>query len=101
MRLRRLPAADCLLEMIVHHLPSPLVAQKYRVENLYSGPLDDEVGELTIFLPSPPSTAFDCVQLLTLLSFCSLLLRAGCPGHPQLRPQRTAHDVYVAAIVGA
>eukprot|EP01104_Vermistella_antarctica_P018823 TRINITY_DN7129_c0_g1_i1.p2 TRINITY_DN7129_c0_g1~~TRINITY_DN7129_c0_g1_i1.p2 ORF type:complete len:839 (-),score=291.02 TRINITY_DN7129_c0_g1_i1:131-2647(-) len=39
---RWIPAADALLEMIVHHLPSPAFAQKYRVENLYEGPLDDE-----------------------------------------------------------
>lgn len=37
-----LPAADALLEMLVLHLPSPVVAQKYRVDNLYDGPLDDE-----------------------------------------------------------
>jgi elongation factor 2 len=40
-----LPAADALLSMIVNHLPSPSIAQRYRVENLYSGPLDDEVGK--------------------------------------------------------
>jgi len=37
-----LPAAEALLEMIVIHLPSPLTAQRYRVENLYEGPQDDE-----------------------------------------------------------
>lgn len=37
-----LPAADAVLEMIVVHLPSPVTAQKYRVDNLYDGPLDDE-----------------------------------------------------------
>lgn len=37
-----LPAGDALLQMIVNHLPSPMIAQKYRVENLYSGPLDDD-----------------------------------------------------------
>merc|ERR1711990_475847 len=36
-----LPAADALLEMLVLRLPSPRVAQKYRVENLYEGPMDD------------------------------------------------------------
>merc|ERR1712125_289730 len=34
-------AADTLLSMIVTKLPSPKVAQKYRVENLYEGPMDD------------------------------------------------------------
>jgi len=38
-------AADTLLEMIVTHLPSPAKAQKYRVENLYSGPQDDAAAE--------------------------------------------------------
>ncbi|CAO3658249.1 unnamed protein product [Umbelopsis ramanniana] len=37
-----LPAGDALLEMICIHLPSPVTAQRYRVENLYEGPLDDE-----------------------------------------------------------
>merc|ERR1719379_2523122 len=35
-------AADTLLSMIVMKLPSPRAAQKYRVENLYEGPMDDE-----------------------------------------------------------
>lgn len=39
---RFLPAADALLEMIIIHLPSPAQAQRYRVENLYEGPQDDE-----------------------------------------------------------
>jgi len=34
-------AADTLLSMIVSKLPSPVVAQKYRTENLYEGPMDD------------------------------------------------------------
>merc|ERR1712225_26163 len=37
-------AADTLLSMIVMKLPSPVVAQKYRVENLYEGPMDDEAA---------------------------------------------------------
>merc|ERR1711970_1650787 len=38
-------AADTLLAMIVTKLPSPRVAQKYRVENLYEGPMDDDAAE--------------------------------------------------------
>ena len=36
-----LPASNALLEMMIYHLPSPAKAQRYRVENLYEGPLDD------------------------------------------------------------
>jgi elongation factor 2 len=39
---RFLPAGDALLEMIVLNLPSPATAQRYRVETLYEGPMDDE-----------------------------------------------------------
>jgi elongation factor 2 len=39
-----LPAATCLLQMIVNHLPSPRTAQGYRCENLYAGPMDDEAA---------------------------------------------------------
>merc|ERR1719207_431056 len=37
-------AAETLLSMIVTKLPSPRVAQKYREENLYEGPMDDEAA---------------------------------------------------------
>ncbi|XP_077989018.1 elongation factor 2-like [Glandiceps talaboti] len=36
-----LPAGDALLKMITIHLPSPVTAQKYRMELLYEGPHDD------------------------------------------------------------
>ncbi|XP_070541892.1 elongation factor 2b-like [Ptychodera flava] len=36
-----LPAGDALLKMITIHLPSPVVAQGYRMELLYEGPHDD------------------------------------------------------------
>jgi len=36
-----LPAGDTLFHMITIHLPSPVVAQKYRAEMLYQGPHDD------------------------------------------------------------
>jgi len=37
-----IPAGNALLDMIVEHLPSPSVAQEYRTELLYTGPLDSE-----------------------------------------------------------
>lgn len=37
-----LPANEAILEMVVVNLPSPVVAQPYRVESLYEGPMDDE-----------------------------------------------------------
>ncbi|KAJ1867303.1 translation elongation factor 2 [Coemansia sp. RSA 989] len=40
-----LPAAEALMEMICIHLPSPKVAQKYRVAGLYEGPLDDNCAK--------------------------------------------------------
>lgn len=39
-----LPASEALLEMITTHLPSPIAAQRYRVETLYTGPMDDETA---------------------------------------------------------
>jgi len=40
-----MPAHEALLEMMIFHLPSPAQAQRYRVENLYEGPLDDKYAE--------------------------------------------------------
>uniref|UniRef100_A0A646QHT4 Eukaryotic translation elongation factor n=1 Tax=Hemiscolopendra marginata TaxID=943146 RepID=A0A646QHT4_9MYRI len=39
-----LPAGEALLQMIAIHLPSPVKAQKYRMEMLYEGPHDDEAA---------------------------------------------------------
>ncbi len=47
-----LPAGESLLQMIAIHLPSPITAQKYRMEILYEGPHDDEaaIGLFSCFL---------------------------------------------------
>lgn len=39
-----LPAGEALLQMITIHLPSPVTAQRYRMELLYEGPHDDEAA---------------------------------------------------------
>jgi hypothetical protein len=36
-----LPAGTALLEMVVRHLPSPVKAQKVRVDTFYQGPMSD------------------------------------------------------------
>ena len=41
-------AADSLIEMIILHLPSPKVSQKYRTLYLYQGPKDDECAKAMI-----------------------------------------------------
>ncbi|KAF9067168.1 P-loop containing nucleoside triphosphate hydrolase protein [Rhodocollybia butyracea] len=50
-----LPAGDSMLEMIVINLPSPATAQRYRVETLYEGPMDDEPLVLYISKMVPTS----------------------------------------------
>jgi len=39
-----LPAGEAMLQMLTIHLPSPVTAQKYRMELLYEGPHDDPVA---------------------------------------------------------
>ena len=41
-------ASEALLEMIILHLPSPRVSQKYRTLYLYQGPMDDECAKAMI-----------------------------------------------------
>ena len=48
-----LPAGDALLKMITIHLPSPVTAQRYRMEMLYEGPKDDEAAIGMLFLSFP------------------------------------------------
>ena len=42
---KRQPAAANLLDMIVLHLPSPVIAQKHRVSNLYERHADDRYAK--------------------------------------------------------
>ena len=41
-------ASEALIEMIILHLPSPKVSQKYRTLYLYQGPMDDECAKAMI-----------------------------------------------------
>jgi len=42
---KSLPLYDALLGMVVQHVPSPLEAQKYRVEKIWKGNIASEVGQ--------------------------------------------------------
>jgi len=41
---RELPLHKAILDMVVHHLPNPVEAQKYRIPMIWKGPLDSEIG---------------------------------------------------------
>jgi len=42
---KKAPVHEVLLDMAVEKLPSPLVAQEYRIPNIWQGELDSEVGK--------------------------------------------------------
>ncbi|MCL4412654.1 MAG: elongation factor EF-2 [Candidatus Thermoplasmatota archaeon] len=45
---KKSPLHKVLLDAVVHHLPSPAVAQKYRVPQIWKGDLNSEVGKAMI-----------------------------------------------------
>lgn len=42
---RKAPLHQVVLDMIIKHLPSPLEAQKYRLERIWKGDLNSEIGK--------------------------------------------------------
>lgn len=54
-----IPAGSALLDMIAEHLPSPAEAQQYRVENLYTGPIDSpEAAAVRTCDPTGPMSMY-------------------------------------------
>ncbi|MDO5848252.1 MAG: elongation factor EF-2 [Methanobrevibacter sp.] len=45
---QKVPLSDVLLGMVVEHLPSPKVAQVYRVPNIWEGDIDSPAGQCMI-----------------------------------------------------
>ncbi len=45
---KKAPVHEVLLDMAVEKLPSPLIAQEYRIPNIWQGDLDSEVGKTMI-----------------------------------------------------
>ena len=42
------PIHKAILEMIVDHLPNPIEAQKYRIEKIWDGRIDTEIGQAMV-----------------------------------------------------
>ncbi|MBD3189863.1 MAG: GTP-binding protein [Candidatus Heimdallarchaeota archaeon] len=42
----RLPIEEPVIELIINHLPSPLQAQHYRIENIWSGDITSKAGKM-------------------------------------------------------
>lgn len=76
-----LPAGDALLQMIVIHLPSPVTAQKYRVEMLYEGPMDDPAatGNHSCFIIFQDSFGLVCIIVECSYGFVGTFLLFGTP----------------------
>ena len=49
---KKAPLYQVILDIIVRHLPSPMVAQKYRVPKIWRGDLDSEIGKSMISVES-------------------------------------------------
>jgi elongation factor 2 len=64
-----LPAGEALLQMITIHLPSPVTAQKYRMELLYEGPMDDAAA---LGIKNCDPTVSVCVHVRVCVCVCSL-----------------------------
>ncbi len=43
-----LPIEKPLIDMIINHLPDPITAQKYRIQNIWKGDLSSDVGQAMI-----------------------------------------------------
>ncbi len=42
---KKIPLHDCLLGAVIEHLPSPNASSKYRIDKLWTGDLDSEMGK--------------------------------------------------------
>ena len=68
-------ASEALLEMIILHLPSPKVAQKYRTQYLYEGAMDDECAKAMMACdPEGPVMMFISKMMTGLLSIIAVVV---------------------------
>ncbi|HHD15386.1 MAG TPA: elongation factor EF-2, partial [Euryarchaeota archaeon] len=52
---KKAPLHKVLLDMIIHHLPNPLEAQKYRIPHIWHGDIESDLGKAMVTC-SPKST---------------------------------------------
>ncbi len=43
-----LPIDKAILEMVINHLPNPIISQNYRIKKLWKGSIDSEIGKAMI-----------------------------------------------------
>jgi elongation factor 2 len=58
------PLDEVLLEMIIEHLPNPVVAQKYRIPQIWHGDLDSEDGKALISCSPDAKTIGVCIGVV-------------------------------------
>ncbi len=63
-----LPIETPLIDMIINHLPNPIIAQKYRIENIWKGDLNSKAGLSMVTCDSNEEAAplvFGSTKLIT------------------------------------
>lgn len=58
------PLHVIVLDMVVHHHPNPVVAQKYRIPKIWRGDLDSEVGKALLNCDPKGQVAFICTKIV-------------------------------------
>lgn len=58
------PLYEVLLDMVVKHLPSPVEAQKYRIEKIWQGDIESEFGKSLIECDPNGETAFVITRIV-------------------------------------
>jgi elongation factor 2 len=61
---KKAPLHKIVLNMVVHHLPNPKEAQKYRIPQIWHGDLDSAVGKSLMNCDEKGSGAFICTKIV-------------------------------------
>ncbi len=61
---KRAPLHKVVLNMVVHHLPNPIEAQKYRIPKIWHGDLESEEGRALITCDPNGPVGFVCTKIV-------------------------------------